>query len=131
MLLRKAFALALRFALLCFLGIALRLPALHFLCEYLVVDTALFSVGEDRVGFANFLERRIGLGFSAGVAVGMPLHCGAAVSALDFVQGGVRLHAEGRVDGRHVRCGGCRGKVILAWVRVHADRPPTCVTTRC
>lgn len=110
MLLCNTLALALRFPLLCFLRITLGLPALHFLREDLVINAALFSVGEDGVGFADFLERRIGLGFAAEVAVGMPLHRGAAVSALDFVQGRVRLHAECRVDGSHVRCGCCRGR---------------------
>ena len=107
--LRNAFTLALRGALLGFLRLVLGLPALHLLGDDFVVDPALLGIGEDGVGLADFLERRVGLCLTAKVAVGVPLHRGTAIGALDFVQGRVRLHAEGRVDGRHGGRGGCQG----------------------
>ncbi|MNT54520.1 hypothetical protein D3C72_1916890 [compost metagenome] len=107
--LRDALALSLRLALLLFLRLALLLPAPHLLLEYLVVDLALPGVGKNGVGVADFLECRVRLRLAAKVAVGVPLHRGTAVGALDLVQGGVRLHAEGRVEGGHGQIGRLSG----------------------
>jgi len=38
---------------------------------------------------ANLLEGRMGLGFTARIAVRMPLHGRAAIGELDLVQGGI------------------------------------------
>src|SRR5437660_1552389 len=80
---------------------ALRLPVPHLTLEYLVVDLALPGIGKDGVGVTNFLECRVRRGLAARVAVRVPLHRRAAIGALDLVRGGVRLHAEGRIEGGH------------------------------
>ena len=59
----------------------------------LVVGRALLAVRQDLVGFLGFLEVLLGLGIVR-VAVGVPLHCELAISALDVLFRGVLVHSQ-------------------------------------
>lgn len=85
MFLCNVFMFVLCFLFLCFLCFLFGLLVLYFLCEYFVVDLVLFSIGEDGVGFVDFLECCIGFGFVVGVVVWVLFYCGVVVSVFDFV----------------------------------------------
>jgi hypothetical protein len=59
----------------------------------LVVGRALLRVGENFVGFLDFLEVLLGLGVVR-IAIRMIFHRQLAVSLLDFIIGGVAIDAQ-------------------------------------